>query len=101
MSVVRIKTFGRVAVGGSGDLSDLQHIFDDLTALRTREFTHNDGVSLGARELWSYLTRTMYARRNKGDPLYNQLVLAEVKDGKVRLAVCCPRLTCTSRSWHK
>lgn len=77
MQLERIKVFGHVLVAGSGDLSDLQYIFDEITALRVREFTHDDGHALGAKELWAYLTRVLYARRNEGDPLYVQLVVAD------------------------
>jgi len=54
----------------------------DLEALRTREFSEEDGQGLDAREIWSYLTRWMYNRRNKFDPLWNQLVLAGCRNGK-------------------
>jgi 20S proteasome subunit beta 7 len=77
MQFERIKSFGDVLVGGSGDLSDLQYIFDELTSLRTREFTHDDGHSLTAKEMWAYLTRVLYSRRNNNDPLYVQLIIAD------------------------
>jgi 20S proteasome subunit beta 7 len=79
MQLERIKAFGDVLVAGSGDLSDLQYVFDEITALRVREFTHDDGHSLSAKEMWSYLTRVLYSRRNQGDPLYVQLVVADPK----------------------
>jgi len=86
MRFERLIESGGVLVGGSGDLSDLQYVHDELDALRTRETEYADGQRLGARELWAYLTRVMYARRNKGDPIYNQLLLADVRDGKPFLA---------------
>ena len=39
----------------------------------------DDGNSLGPKEIHSYLSRVMYNRRNKFDPLWNSLVLAGVK----------------------
>ncbi len=76
MQLERMRAYGDVLVGGSGDLSDLQYIFDELTSLRVREFTHDDGHALGPKEIWAYLTRVLYARRNDGDPLYVQLIVA-------------------------
>lgn len=84
MQFERLKDLEGVLVGGSGDLSDLQYLFDELEHVRIREGEHDDGHHLNGRELWAYLTRVMYARRSKGDPLYNQLILADVQDGKVR-----------------
>ena len=80
-NVERIKVFGSVLVGGSGDLSDLQYVFDELSSLRTREFTHDDGHELNAKEIWAYLTRMLYARRSDGDPIYVQLIVADLAKG--------------------
>ena len=41
-----------------------------------------DGAELDAGEVHHYLTRVMYNRRNKFNPLWNQLVVAGTKDGK-------------------
>jgi len=54
----------------------------ELESLNTQEFTAGDGVYLGAKETWSYLTRRMYQRRNSFDPLWNQLVIAGCRDNK-------------------
>jgi len=78
----RIVSLGDVLIGGTGDISDFQFILKDLEALRTQEYCHGDGEYLNARETWSYLTRRMYARRNKFDPLWNQLVIAGFRNGK-------------------
>lgn len=42
----------------------------------------DDGNSLGPKEVHNYLTRMMYNRRNKFDPLWNSLVLGGVKNGQ-------------------
>ena len=47
----------------------------------------DDGNSLGPKEIHSYLTRVMYNRRNKFDPLWNTLVLGGVKKGQKFLGV--------------
>lgn len=45
------------------------------------EFCADDGVKTNAAELHSFLTRVMYNRRNKQDPLWNSLVVAGIEDG--------------------
>ncbi|CAJ2654368.1 unnamed protein product [Trifolium pratense] len=42
----------------------------------------DDGNSLGPKEVHKYLTRVMYNRRNKFNPLWNSLVLGGVKNGQ-------------------
>lgn len=47
----------------------------------------DDGNSLGPKEIHNYLTRVMYNRRNKFNPLWNTLVLGGVKNGKSYLGM--------------
>lgn len=42
-----------------------------------------DGCKIGPSEVHSYLTRVMYNRRNKFNPLWNSLVIAGKKKGKM------------------
>jgi len=81
-SLPRLQSISDVIIGGSGDISDFQAIMTELESLNTQEFTAGDGVYLGAKETWSYLTRRMYSRRNSFDPLWNQLVIAGCRDNK-------------------
>jgi len=79
MHFERIKDAGAgVLIGISGDLSDAQWLWEEIEGLRTKESEQGDGHTLHGRALWSYLTRVLYARRNKGDPLYNQIVIADI-----------------------
>ena len=41
-----------------------------------------DGHTLSPHAIHSYITRVMYQRRNKFDPLWNYFVIAGFKDGK-------------------
>lgn len=47
----------------------------------------DDGNSLGPKEVHNYLTRVMYNRRNKFDPLWNNLILGGVKNGQKYLGM--------------
>jgi 20S proteasome alpha/beta subunit len=79
----RIRRIGDYTLlGAGGEYSDFQHILDVLGELVVGDHVRDDGAKLGAPEIHSYLTRVMYQRRNKGDPLYNTLVVAGFKDGK-------------------
>lgn len=53
----------------------------------------DDGNSLGPKEVHNYLTRVMYNRRNKFNPLWNTLVLGGVKNGESYLGMVRLRLS--------
>jgi len=81
-SVERIKAVGKHSlIGASGEYSDFQEILRYLDELTLSDHMWDDGNSLGPKEIHSYLTRVMYNRRNKFDPLWNTLVLGGVKKG--------------------
>lgn len=69
-------------VGASGDISDLQYIQHMLVNLETKEKYLDDGHSLGPKNVYEYMSRIMYARRTKVNPLWNSLVIAGVKDSE-------------------
>ena len=63
-------------------MSDFQAIQSMLDDLVTDEFTHGDGHDLGPAEVHEYLSRVMYARRSKINPLWNSLLVGGYRDGK-------------------
>lgn len=65
-------------VAAGGEISDFQHIQTLLDELTTDDYRTDDGIQLTPQEVYSYLTRVMYNRRNKFDPLWNSLVVAGV-----------------------
>jgi len=88
-SMARFKDINRIIkvgkytlIGGTGEYSDFQYIEDLLDEMTTEEYCLDDGATLNPKEIYNYLTRVMYNRRNKFDPLYNQLVIAGFRDGK-------------------
>jgi hypothetical protein len=79
----------------SGDVSDAQHIqylletlmyisfhsktpFANIFLFRIREAHHQDDHLPNPLTIHNYLTRTMYNRRTKVDPLWNALLVAGV-----------------------
>ena len=56
--------------------ASLRYIMDTLDALVTEERILEDGAALGADEIRAFLSRVMYNRRNKMNPLWNSLLIA-------------------------
>jgi len=74
-------------IGGTGDYSDFQEIVKILDELTTGDSLEDDGSSYTPRAIHSYLTRVMYQRRNKMDPLWGQIITAGHRDGQSFLAL--------------
>jgi 20S proteasome subunit beta 7 len=89
-STKRYKSFERLRkvndftlIGAGGELSDFQYIMTLMDELATEDFIMDDGVRLTPKEVYAYLSRVMYNRRNKMDPLWNSLVVAGLQaDGQ-------------------
>ncbi|CAE6517426.1 unnamed protein product [Rhizoctonia solani] len=58
-------------IGAGGDMSDFQYLQHLLDNLMIEESNEEDGHDLGPREIYEYLSRVMYARRSKFNPLWN------------------------------
>jgi 20S proteasome subunit beta 7 len=63
-------------IGASGEYSDFQYIGDALDEIAQREWTQNDGESMAPKSWNAYITRLLHNRRNKMNPLLNQIVVA-------------------------
>ncbi|KAI2635950.1 proteasome endopeptidase complex, beta subunit [Xylaria nigripes] len=81
--VKRLRTFAESSVVGfGGDVSDMQYLDRHLTAIAIEEAytssttTSNAQPTLNARNLHKYLTKLLYNRRSKFDPLWNHLLVA-------------------------
>jgi len=84
--VRRISSLGsNTLLAGSGEYSDYQYLIKTLDQMILEYELPDDGSTLSPKSLQSYITRLMYSRRNKFDPLWNQLVLAGYSDGNSTL----------------
>lgn len=63
-------------------MSDYQYIQTLLDELVIEEFTANDKHDLGPAEIHEYLSRVLYSRRSRMNPLWNSLLVGGKKDGK-------------------
>ncbi|KAL7628572.1 Proteasome subunit beta type-7 [Parahypoxylon ruwenzoriense] len=93
--VKRIRTFADTSlIGFGGDVSDMQYLDRHLTELSIDEEYQSSATSaltpypsLNARSLHKYLSKLLYHRRSKFDPLWNHLLVAGLDDeGKPFLA---------------
>jgi 20S proteasome subunit beta 7 len=62
-------------IGASGEYSDFQYISDALAEIAEREWVQNDGEVMTPKSWNAYLCRLLHNRRNKMNPLLNQIVL--------------------------
>lgn len=78
----------QTVIGGGGEYSDFQAVVDMLEseALENKcmaDTLYEDEMEEdSAREIWSFLRAVMYDRRNKMDPLWNDLVIAGYTKGE-------------------
>lgn len=79
----RIAALGKYTlIGATGEYSDFQYLLRELDNLIVDDGLHDDGSALYPHSIHSYLTRVLYGRRNKMDPLWGQFVVAGFRDGK-------------------
>ena len=79
MGAKRLVAVDKVLLGAGGEFSDFQSVVDLLEANALEEECGSglyDMQQSNARETWNYLRAVMYNRRNKMDPLWNDLVVA-------------------------
>ncbi len=97
---LRLRPFGKNAVVGfSGDVSDMQYLDRTLNSLQVDEAYHNpdegtedadagNGNTLNAANLHKYLGNLFYNRRNKFNPLWNQVLVAGLDDDDKPFLAC-------------
>ena len=80
--VRRIKSVGSgTLIGASGEISDFQSIMDKLENMNQEDLNQDDGYRRNPMEVFSFLRAVMYNRRNKMNPLWNQLLVAGFHSG--------------------
>lgn len=65
-------------LGIGGEYSDLQFLQRSLKELELEDTMAADSCTRSPSEVHSYVTRVMYHRRTKINPLYNQIAVAGV-----------------------
>ena len=54
-------------------MSDFQSITDTLEGIHQSDINEDDGYTKSPSEIFNYLRAVMYQRRNKFNPLWNQV----------------------------
>ncbi|CAG0883118.1 unnamed protein product [Darwinula stevensoni] len=68
-------------IGASGDYADYQYLRDIIEQKVIDEACQDDGFGIKPKNLHCWLTRVMYNRRSKFNPLWNIYVVAGLQDG--------------------
>ncbi|NWV86122.1 PSB4 protein, partial [Dasyornis broadbenti] len=69
-------------LGASGDFADFQHLRQLLEQMVIDEELLGDGHSYSPRAVHSWLTRVLYNRRSKINPLWNSVLIGGVYNGE-------------------
>ncbi|XP_014243176.1 proteasome subunit beta type-4 [Cimex lectularius] len=77
-----IKVNNQIVMASNGDYADFQYMKDVIEQRSISEDILEDGYQMKAISLYTWLTRVMYSRRSKFDPLWNSIVVAGFSDGK-------------------
>jgi len=79
--VRRIKKIGEsTLIGGSGEISDFQSVIEMLENMHQEDINEDDGYQKTPSEVYNYLRAVMYQKRNKGNPFWNQFLVAGFKN---------------------
>jgi 20S proteasome subunit beta 7 len=63
-------------IGASGEISDYQQLQQMLNEVHEDDINQDDGYVKSPKEIHNYLRAILYQKRNKGNPLWNQLLVA-------------------------
>lgn len=77
-----VKINNNIILGASGDYADFQYVRDFVEQKIISEECLDDGLSLKPKSLYCWLTRILYNRRSKMDPLWNNFIVAGIQDGQ-------------------
>lgn len=77
-----VKVNEQTVLGAGGDYSDFQYLYSVIEQKVIDEECLDDGFNLKPKSLYCWLTRVLYNRRSKFDPLWNTLVVGGMQDGE-------------------
>lgn len=83
--IAQIGDAGDTLLAAGGEYSDYQYMLKLIEGMAVEEFAMDDGATMSPKELHHWLTRVMYNRRSKMDPLWNSVIIAGFRDGAAYL----------------
>jgi 20S proteasome alpha/beta subunit len=69
-------------IASSGDIADFQYLHKIIKSKQNEEDIRGGGVSMRPEALHCWLTRVLYNRRSKFDPLWNSILVGGMQEGK-------------------
>lgn len=69
-------------IGAGQDYADFQFIKRYINEKVTEDFCYDDKIELKPKSLYNWLTRMMYNKRSRMDPLWVDLVVGGIQDGE-------------------
>ncbi|XP_032871748.1 proteasome subunit beta type-4-like [Amblyraja radiata] len=69
-------------LGASGDYADYQHLKQAIEQMIIDEDLLGDGHSYSPKAIHSWLTRVMYNRRSRMNPLWNTVIIGGINNGE-------------------
>lgn len=75
-----VKINDNILFGAGGDYADFQHMKEIIQQKIIQEECMDDGFTLKPKSLLCWLTRVMYNRRNKMDPLWNNFIVGGIEN---------------------
>lgn len=79
---------GDTILAAGGDYGDYQQLLKMIDVRATEEYAIDDGASMAPAQLLNWLSRVMYQRRSKMDPLWNSVIIAGFRNGEAYLGTC-------------
>ena len=76
--IAQIGDAGDTLLAAGGEYSDYQYMLKLIEGMAVEEFAMDDGATMSPKELHHWLTRVMYNRRSKMDPLWNRCERARI-----------------------
>ncbi|PSN47440.1 Proteasome subunit beta type-4 [Blattella germanica] len=77
-----MKVNDNIILGAGGDYADFQYLKDVIQQKILEEECLDDGFILKPKSLHCWLTRVLYNRRSKYDPLWNNFIVGGLQDGE-------------------
>lgn len=88
-SMARFRNIDRVfkinettVIGASGDYADFQFIKKHIDQKVTEDYCYDDNIELKPKQLYNWLTRVLYNKRSRFDPLWIDIVIGGMQDGE-------------------
>ncbi|XP_034117333.2 proteasome subunit beta type-4 [Drosophila nasuta] len=71
----------KILIGGSGDFADIQSIMRNIEQKMIEDQCCNDGVVMKPKAMATWMTRVLYNRRSRMNPLYIDVVVGGIDEG--------------------